>query len=130
MQTKKLWDYDNWDNFGEVDVFHHTPIYDSWQQFVDDDYALSCNCISGNPLLYWYWDNGYGYDIGSDDDSYDGFDFKSLVNRKEHFKRIFLIFKQWQVEMGCIQINVTAEDEPEIRKFIFKQQKNQTVFLG
>jgi len=124
MQTKKLWDYKELyksPGFFEIEMFHHTPVYNSWKDFINDRYALSCNCISDNPLLYWYWDNDEDSDSEDDDNQDDNENWKQ--NPKEYFRRIILIYKKWQVEMGKIIINVTSEDEFEIRKFLIEQQK-------
>ena len=127
MNVKKLWDYYNLYNcvnFFEVEPFHHTKEYNSWNEFINDEYALSCNCISDQPLLYWYWDNGHD----DSDDSDDHISHETITqNPKEYFKRIILIYKQWQVGMGSIIINVECNDEPNIRMWIIEQQKDHIV---
>lgn len=113
--AKKLWEYENQELF-EVDNFHHCPDqYNSWQEFINSD-ALSCNCISGNPLLYWYWDCD-----NEDDDEYEG--------TPENFKRITLIYRSWFSGMAKIIILVSPDDEYEIRKFIYTNQSNQVVSI-
>lgn len=104
MEPKKLWHYDNY----KVDIFHHCEVYLSWQAFIKDD-PFNCNCISGNPLLYWYWDN-------NTDEDYDKI--------ADNFKRITLIYRSWFSGMAKIVILVTPEDEPDIKEFL---QKNQMV---
>lgn len=121
-----LWDYKKlfrFCSFNEVEIFHHTIEYDSWENFIQDKKALSCNCICGNPLLFWYWDDEESYDAfwdptGSDENPKD-FD----QNPEKYFKRITLIYKKWQTEMGSIVIRVNSQNEPEIKKFIIKNQK-------
>jgi hypothetical protein len=74
----KLWEYNNFSLF-EADVFHHCPYeYKSWDEFIKSE-PFECNCISGNPLLYWYWDNN------------DNNDDNDIVLIEENFKRIVLI---------------------------------------
>ncbi len=78
--SQKLWEYDNCTLF-EVEPFHHCPSqYDSWEAFVNDKQALTCNCIYGSPLLYWYWDNNWS--------DLDDMEFDIC---KENFKRVVFI---------------------------------------
>lgn len=123
VENKKLWEYDNWSCF-EVEHFHHTPVYGSWEEFISDKGALTCNCISDSPLLYWYWDNGV-------DEPCEDFEFDktNMEENKQAFKRIVLIYRYWIASMEKIEIRVTHKDEPKIRKFIFGQQRNQRVFF-
>ncbi len=114
----RLWQYDNKSLF-ECDTFHHCPDhYDSWDDFISDEKALVCNCIYGNPLLYWYWDNN--------DEGLDSEDFEYEIT-EENFKRIILIYRSWFNGLGKINIIVTPQDEPKIRKFIYDQQHHQYV---
>jgi hypothetical protein len=115
MNPKKLWEYNNQSLF-EVDMFHHSHLYESWHEFCHDEEALSCNCIYGNPLLYWYWDNN---DENEDD----------IECIEENFKKITFIYRSWFSEMAKIEILVSKDDEPLIREFIHKQQLLQTVYI-
>lgn len=121
MEPKKLWEYKNQNTF-EVETFHHCkPVYNSWKEFIKDKNALSCNCIYGNPLLYWYWDEN-----PNDEDS--DYDFAPELC-EENFKRVVLIYRSWFSGMGKIVILVNYTDEPEIRKFIHDAQLTQSVYL-
>lgn len=124
--SKKLWEYDNFSLF-EVDNFHHCPNqYDSWQAFINSD-ALSCNCISGNPLLYWYWD---GSSCSSDEhDEPDEEYGEPIEGIPENFKRITLIYRSWFSGIAKIIILVSPDDEYEIRRFICENQSNQAVSI-
>ena len=115
METKKLWQYKNQSLF-EVETFHHCKsVYKSWKEFIDDETALTCNCIYGNPLLYWYWDNDPKEDNSTPE------------RKKKNFKRVILIYRSWFSAMCKIVILVTYKDEPAVREFIYKAQRNQMV---
>jgi hypothetical protein len=121
--SKKLWEYDNQALF-EVDNFHHCPDqYNSWREFINSD-ALSCNCISGNPLLYWYWDCDNDELSCSSDEKWG-----PIEGTPENFKRIILIYRSWFSGMAKIIILVSPDDEYEIRKFICANQSNQSVSI-
>ena len=121
MQIQKLWEYECKDSF-ECETFHHCPEqYDSWDSFITDKHALTCNCIYGNPLLYWYWDNN---DEWQNSEEEEALEFEIT---KENFKRIVLIYRSWFSSIGKINISVTSEDEPKIRKFIYDHQFSQYV---
>ena len=121
-EIKNLWEYDNYTLF-EIEVFHHCPeYYKSWEDFINDARVFSCNCIYGNPLLYWYWDNNWTEEDGTDE--IEQFEFSKT---KENFKRIILIYRCWFSSMCKINILVTLQDEPNIRKFISEAQ--QPVFI-
>lgn len=122
MQVRKLWEYNNSTLF-EVETFHHCPDqYNSWEEFINSS-ALKCNCIFGNPLLYWYWDNN---DEWGDSEEEDGLEF-SLD--KKNFKRVVFIYRYWFSKIAKINILVKPIDEPQIREFIHKEQQTQTVSL-
>ena len=120
----ELWTFNNTALF-EIDVFHHCPTqYDSWADFLNDKKALSCNCIYGNPLLYWYWDNNWENDHPDDFSNEEQFKFDKV---KENFKRVVLIYLSWGSGMAKINITVTPDDEPSIRSFLFDVQSSQRV---
>lgn len=124
--AKKLWEYNICELF-EVDNFHHCPNqYNSWQEFINSD-ALSCNCISGNPLLYWYWDND-SQSLSDKDCESDEYG-EPIEGIPENFKRITLIYRSWFSGMAKIIILVSPDDECEIRKFICENQLNQAVSI-
>ena len=119
ITVKRLWEMDVFNLF-ECEVFHHTDRFPTWKAFVEDKDVFGCNCIYGNPMLYWGW---------TDEDYSEANDSEDPPLKKEHFKQVYFIYRQWFSGMGKILIDVTPEDEPEIRKFIFKEQKQQRVEL-
>ena len=121
---------------GEIEYdHHHDKPYDSWDTFLKTN-PHGCNCLYGNPIIYWFWREKGVYEIGENKPKSPEHLAEYEIDVDEEYEYyavdedlLTICYCPWsQPTMTKISINVTKADEPVVREFLKNEQSLRSVW--